>query len=214
MPNRSRILIADDHLLIAEMCKCLLEPHFEVVAIVTDGEALVAKAAELKPDVAIIDISMPLLDGLHAGEQIKSLNQGVKIIYLTMHMDVSMAVEAFRHGASGYVVKTSTVNELVTAVRKALRGERFLSPSIDEDVVSYELRSDGYQPHDGGITRQQRKVLELLIKGMTLKQAADTLNIKMGTVAFHKYRMMERLGFTTNAELFRYAVKHRIMAGS
>jgi len=134
-------MIADDHILLAEACKNLLEPEFEVVAIVGDGRALLQAAAELKPDVVIVDIAMPQLNGLDAGEQVKHFLPSVKLVFLTMSLDTEVAVEAFRRGASGYVVKTSGAEELMLAIRRALRGESYLSPMITQDTVNFLLRS-------------------------------------------------------------------------
>jgi len=204
-------LIADDHTLLAEACKNLLEPEFEVVAIVDNGRALVRKVCELKPEVVILDIAMPQLNGLDAGDQIKHLLPATKLVYLTMNMLPEVAAEAFRRGASGYVVKSSAAAELIAAVRRALRSESYLSPLITKETVDFLLRSGHSYAEEKRITRRQREVLQLLAEGMSMKEAANILKLKPGTVAFHKYRIMETLGLKTNAELLQYAIKHHLI---
>jgi DNA-binding NarL/FixJ family response regulator len=209
--KRARLLIADDHLLLAEACKNLLEPEFEVVAIVGDGRALLQMAAELKPDVVIVDIAMPQLNGLDAGEQVKHFLPSVKLVFLTMSLESDVAAEAFRRGASGYVVKTSAAEELILAIRRVLKGESYLSPMITQDTVNFLLRSGQIYDAEKRISARQREVLQLLAEGKSMKEIANILNLKPGTVAFHKYSIMERLGLKTNAELLQYAIKRHII---
>jgi len=209
--NRTRLLIADDHNLVAEACKNLLEPEFEVVAIVNDGRALLRVASELKPAVLIIDISMPLLNGLDAGEQLKKILPSAKMLYLTMNMNPEIAAEAFRRGASGYLPKNAAAAELITAVRDVLKGKSYLSPLITRDTVNSLLRSGKQYTGEKRITQRQREVLQLLAEGFSMKEVASTLNVKPGTVAFHKYRMMEALGAKNNAELLQYAIRHNLI---
>ena len=213
MPSRSRILIADDHRLVAEACKNLLEPEFDVVGIASDGRALVRAAAELRPDVAILDIAMPLLNGLDAGEQIKQKNRAIKLIFLTMSVAPDVAAEAFRRGASGYVLKHCSADELTVAVRRVLRGDSYLSPLITRDAVDFLLRSGATFHEKKRITGRQSEVLQLLAEGKSMKEVAYTLKLKPGTVAFHKYRIMENLGVKTNAELIEYAIRNNMIAG-
>ena len=208
--HRTRVVIADDHNLVAEACRSFLEPEFEVVAIVNDGRALIQAAADVKPDVVIIDIAMPLLNGLDAGEQVKQSLPSVKLIYLTMNMNPEVAAEAFRRGASAYLPKSSAAKELVTAIREVIRGASYLSPLITRDTVQFLLRS-GKTYVEQQLTPRQREVLQLLAEGMSMKEVAYTLHLKPGTVAFHKYRMMATLGLKTNAELLQYAVKHHMI---
>jgi DNA-binding NarL/FixJ family response regulator len=210
--HRSRLLIADDHILVAEACKKFLEPEFEVVGIVGNGRALLRMVSELRPDVVILDIGMPQLNGLDAGEQIKHLNPSIKIVYLTMNTAPDVAAEAFRRGASGYVVKSSAAEELVTAIRRALRSESYLSPMITKDTVDFLLRSGHSYSDEKRITQRQSEVLQLLAEGMSMKEIANVLDLKPGTVAFHKYRIMQNLGLKTNAELLQYAIKHHMIA--
>src|SRR5271167_3282670 len=136
MTNRSRILIADDHNLVAELCKRLLETEFSVIGVVSDGRALVRAARELKPDVVVLDIAMPILNGLDAGRQLKEMLPAVKLVYLTMNPDVEVAAEAFRRGASGYLLKTCAAADIVSAVRDVLRGKSYMSRVLSRDTVN------------------------------------------------------------------------------
>src|SRR3954449_10054880 len=153
--NRPRILLADDHTIVAEACKRLLEPEFEVVGIVSDGRALLQAAAELRPEVVILDIAMPQLNGLDAGEQIKQKCHGTKLIYLTMNNRADVAAEAFRRGASGYVLKHCSAEELVTALRRVLRGDSYLSPLITRYTVEFLLRSGAVYNEEKRISGRQ-----------------------------------------------------------
>jgi DNA-binding NarL/FixJ family response regulator len=209
--HRARVLIADDHKLVAEACKGLLEPEFDVVGTVSDGRALLQAAAELRPDVVILDISMPQLNGLDAGEQIKQKSRGTKLIFLTMMLGPDVAAEAFRRGASGYVLKHCNAEELVIAVRRVLRGESYLSPAITKDTVEYLLRSGAVYKEQKHISGRQSEVLQLLAEGKSMKEIAFILNLKPGTVAFHKYQIMDVLGIKTSAGLIEYAIKHHMI---
>lgn len=209
--HRARLLIADDHTLLAEACKGLLEPEFEVVGIVDNGRSLLRLASELRPDVVIVDIAMPQLNGLDAADQIRRTLPGTKLVFMTMNLSPEVAAEAFRRGASGYVVKTSAAEELVRAVRRALKSESYLSPSITKETVEYLLRSGNSFTERKEITQRQREVLQLLAEGKSMKEIASVLDLMPGTVAFHKYKMMETLGVRTNAELLQYAIKHHLI---
>jgi len=208
--HRARLLIADDHTLLAEACKSFLEPEFEVVGIADNGRTLLKMAAELTPDVVVLDIAMPKLNGLDAGDQIKHLLPSTKLVFLTMNLAPEVAAEAFRRGASGYVVKTSAAEELVRAIRRALKSESYLSPAITKETVEFLLRTGDF-PTEKRITRRQNEVLQLLAEGLSMKEIANILNLKPGTVAFHKYKMMETLGLKSNAELLQYAIKHHVI---
>jgi DNA-binding NarL/FixJ family response regulator len=210
--HRARILIADDHVLVAEACKSLLEPEFEVVGMVADGRALLQAAADLRPDIVILDISMPQLNGLDAGEQVKQRSRATKLIYLTMIMGPDVAAEAFRRGASGYVLKHCSADELIVAVRRVLRGDSYLSPLITRDTVEFLLRSGAVYNEEKRISGRQSEVLQLLAEGKSMKEIAFILQLKPGTVAFHKYRIMDVLGIKTSAGLIEYAIKHHIVA--
>jgi len=209
--NKPRLLIADDHTLLAEACKDLLQPEFNIVGIVNNGRELLRMAAELKPDVVIVDVAMPQLNGLDAGEQIKRLTPSVKVIFLTMNLDPEVAAEAFRRGASGYVVKNSAAEELLSAIRRVLKGESYLSPFITKDTVRFLMSSRKTYEAEKQITARQKEVLQLLAEGKSMKEIANVLNLKPGTVAFHKYRIMEALGTKTNAELIQYAIKRHMI---
>jgi len=213
MMNRSRVLIADDHNLVAELCQRLLETEFDVIGIVSDGRALVRAACKLKPDVAVVDIAMPILNGLDAGRQIKSMLPAVKLVYLTMTSDLEVASEAFRCGASGYLVKTCAAAEMVTAVRKVLRGGSYMSSALSRDTVDFLRRQDRELVEEGErLTVRQREVLQLLAEGKVMKEVGSILNMTTRTVAYHKYRMMEVLGAKSNAELVKYAIRNHIVA--
>jgi DNA-binding NarL/FixJ family response regulator len=208
--SRPRVLLADDHALLLGAFEKLLAGEFDIVGQVGDGRALVAAAEELQPDVIVLDISMPLLNGLEAGRQIKQKSRGVKLVFLTMNEDADLAAEAFRSGASGYVLKRSAASELTTAIREVMQGRSYITPLITEGVVGSLLNADE-QKGRHELTPRQREVLQLLAEGRSMKEVASVLNLTPRTVAFHKYRMMEQLGVKTTAELVQYAVKHHIV---
>ena len=213
MTSRSRILIADDHNLVAELCKRLLETEFDVVGVVNDGRALVRAASELKPDVIVLDIAMPILNGLDAGRQVKEILPAMKLVYLTMNPDVDVAAEAFRCGASGYLLKTCASAEMVVAVRQVLRGKTYMSSALSRDTVNFLRRRDKQLVNeDDRLTERQREVLQLLAEGKVMKEVGDILHMTTRTVAYHKYRMMEVLGAKSNAELVKYAVRNHMVA--
>jgi DNA-binding NarL/FixJ family response regulator len=210
--KRPRILLADDHTLMVEALEHLLQTDFDVVATVSDGRALLKAAAELKPEVVVIDIAMPLLNGLDAGEQLKELHPQIKVIYLTQNREPHIAAEAFRRKATGYVLKDSAASELVTAIREALKGRSYVSPSIAERMTEAGL---GRAPQDARLRElspREREVLQLLAEGKSMKEVAAILAISPRTVEFHKYRSMELLGLKTGAELVQYAIKHGLVA--
>jgi len=211
--SRSSVLIADDHTLVADLCKKLLETEFDVVGTVSDGRALVRTAIDLKPDVIVLDIAMPILNGLDAGEQIKEKLPAVKLVYLTMNPDPEVSAEAFRRGASGYLLKTCAAGELVIAVRKVLRGLSYMSSRLSKDTVDYLRRhAKELVEEKERLTERQREVLQLLAEGKVMKEVGGILNMSTRTVAFHKYRIMEVLGARSNAELVRYAVRNHMVA--
>ncbi len=205
---RPKILLADDHALLLDAFRALLEPEFEVVGTATDGRSLLEQFSRLKPDVVVIDVGMPLLNGLDAGRQIKAQQRSVKLIYLTMNPEPDLASEALRLGASGYVLKSSAASELKQAIHEALRGRSYITPLITQDVVGLLLEHRERPPE---LTARQREVLQLLAEGRSMKEAAAILSVTPRTVAFHKYRMMEQLHLKTSAELVQYAVKHGIV---
>jgi DNA-binding NarL/FixJ family response regulator len=213
MTNRPRILIADDHNLVAELCKKLLEAEFDVIGTASNGRDLVRSARELRPDVIVLDVAMPVLNGLDAGRQVKEVLPAVKLVFLTMNPDVEVAAEAFRRGASGYLLKTCAAGELVLAVRDVLRGKTYMSPALPRDTVNFLRRQhDKMVDEDERLTDRQREVLQLLAEGKVMKEVSDILHMSTRTVAYHKYRMMEVLGAKSTAELVKYAVRNHIVA--
>src|SRR5271166_4418846 len=213
MTKRARILIADDHNLIAELCKRLLETEFDVVGEVSDGRALVQAAVELRPDVIVLDIAMPVLNGLDAGRQVKKMLPLVKLIYLTMNTDAAVAAEAFERGASGYLLKTCAAAEMVVAVREVLRGKSYTSQGLSQDAIDcLRWQHKTLVKEDERLTDRQREVLQLLAEGKVMKEVGGILNMTSRTVAYHKYRMMEILGAKSSAELVKYAVRNHIVA--
>jgi DNA-binding NarL/FixJ family response regulator len=205
-----RVLLADDHALILGAFEKLLAGDCDIVGQASDGRALVAAAETLKPDLIVLDISMPLLNGLDAGRQIKQRLPEVKLVFLTMNEDPDIAAEAFRAGASAYLLKRSAVTELAAAIREAMQGRSYITPLIADGLVGSLLRA-GEQPPGHELTSRQREVLQLLAEGRSMKEVASVLNLTPRTVAFHKYRMMEQLRVKSTAELIQYAVKHHIV---
>jgi DNA-binding NarL/FixJ family response regulator len=212
--RRPRIVIADDHRLVADACKKLLESQFDVVGVVYDGRALIRAAEELYPDVVILDISMPELNGLDAGEQIKRRNSATKLVYLTGAVEPRMAAEAFRRGASGYVLKQSNAEELSNAIRFVLRGDSYLSPLITKDTVEFLLKAGAARQEKKRISSRQKEVLQLLAEGKSMKETAGVLQLKPGSVAFHKYRIMKILGLKTTAALIEYAISNHMISAT
>jgi DNA-binding NarL/FixJ family response regulator len=207
--TRSRLLLADDHVLLVQALRTLLEPDFDVVGMVGDGHSLIEETARLHPDIVVLDIAMPLLNGIDAGRQLRAKWPSTKLIYLTMNLDPAVAAEALRLGASGYVLKSSDAAELKQAVREAVQGHSYIAPRIAQQVV------EALAAHREGavqLSTRQREVLQLLAEGRSMKEAADILDVAPRTIAFHKYRMMELLQVKTNAELIQFAVKQGLVA--
>jgi len=199
--------MADDHLMLLEAFKAMLAPDFDIVGLVTDGRTLLEEFARLNPDVVVLDIGMPLLNGLDAGRQLKAQRRSVKLIYLTMNPDPDIAGEALRLGASGYVLKSSAAQELKQAIQEALRERSYITPLITRDVVG-SLTQQRSRPV---LTDRQREVLQLLAEGKSMKEVAAILDLTPRTVAFHKYRMMEQLRLKTSAELVQFAVREGVV---
>ena len=208
--GRPRVLLADDHALLLGAFEKLLAGECDIVGQVSDGRALVEAAELLKPDVVVLDISMPLLNGLEAGRQIKRRSRDIKLIFLTMNEDAALAAEAFRFGASAYLLKRSAASELGTAIREVMKGRSYVTPLITEDLMGSLLHEDRQKPAYE-LTAREREVLQLLAEGRSMKEVASLLNISPRTIAFHKYRMMEQLKVKSTAELIQYAVKHHIV---
>lgn len=209
--NRPRILLADDHTMIVEALTHLLQREFDVVGTVADGRALLKAAAELRPEVVVVDIGMPLLNGLDAGEQLKALHPEIKVIYLTQNREPQVAAEAFRRKASGYLLKDSAASELTTAIREALCGRWYASPGVARGMAAASPDRD-HDDRTRALTAREREVLQLLAEGKSMKEVAAILDISARTVEFHKYRIMELIGAKTNAELVQYAVRHGLIA--
>lgn len=210
--SRSRVLIADDHKLVADLCKRLLESEFDVIDIVCDGRALVQSAIKLRPDVIVVDVAMPLLNGLDAGQQVKATLPAVKIVYLTMNPDPEVAAEAFRRGASAYLLKTCAADEMILAVRRVLRGMSYMSSRLPKETIEYLRRqSKRLVEEEERLTQRQREVLQLLAEGKVMKEVGSILNMTTRTVAFHKYRIMEVIGARSSADLVKYAVKNNMV---
>jgi DNA-binding NarL/FixJ family response regulator len=210
--KRPRILLADDHTLMAEALQHLLETDFDVVGTVSDGRALIKAAAELKPELVVVDIGMPLLNGLDAADQLKALHPDIKVVFLTQNREPHLAVEAFRRKASGYLLKDSAASELVTAIREALKGRSYVSPLVAKGMLNHALNQEPGDTGSRELSAREREVLQLLAEGKSMKEVAAVLDISPRTVEFHKYRMMELLGVKTNAELVQYAIRHGLIA--
>ena len=210
--KRARILLADDHAMVCAGLQKLLEPEYEVVGTVGDGRALLKAVADLKPDVVLVDVGMPLLNGLDAGREVRKLVPHTKLIFLTMNPDPDIAAEALRIGASGYLLKNSEVDELLQAVRDALKGVSYVTPRIAKAMEENYVRDPKSLDRPRHLTGRQREVLQMLAEGRSAKEIAYTLQVTVRTVHFHKYSIMEQLGIKTNSELIQYAIKHAIIS--
>lgn len=208
--KRPRVLLADDHRLLREAFAKLLEPTCEVVGVLADGRAVLEAAPALRPDVVVLDIAMPLLNGLDTARQLKREMPDLKIIFLTVNEDSDLAAEAFRAGASGYLLKNSAASELVQAIQEVLHGRSYVTPlatrGLVDNFVDPPKRTSELSP-------RQREVLQLVAEGHTMKEIARILKITPRTVAFHKYAMMEEFGIKSSAELVQFAIKQRIVSG-
>jgi DNA-binding NarL/FixJ family response regulator len=205
-----RVLLADDHALLLDAFDKLLAGECKIVGHAADGRALVAAAEKLKPDVIVLDIGMPLLNGLEAARQIKQKRRNIKLVFLTMHEDPDLAAEAFRAGASAYLLKRSAATELTTAIREVMQGRSYVTPLVTQDLVGSLLHAEERKSAQE-LTTRQREVLQLVAEGRSMKEVAAVLNVTPRTVAFHKYQMMKQLQVKSTAELIQYAVKHHIV---
>jgi DNA-binding NarL/FixJ family response regulator len=211
--KRSKVLIADDHSMVIDGLRGLLEPEYEVVGAVNDGRAVLPAVRKLQPDVVVIDISMPLLNGLDCTRQLRDAGCRAKILILTMHPDATLAQEALAAGASGYLLKSSPGSELKGALRDILLGRTYLSPSVARDMGEVTGRMTSiHEDVWAHLTPRQREVLQLLAEGKSHKELANILNISVKTAEYHKYAILDKLGLKTNAELVQYAVRHGIIA--
>jgi DNA-binding NarL/FixJ family response regulator len=204
MPRR-RILLADDHAVVLDAFRTLLEPQYDVVGTVTDGQALVRAARDLAPDVILLDLMMPGLNGLDAIERIRQHLPRARIVVLTMSEDPDVASEAIRRGASGFVIKCAGASELFAAITEVLAGRTYVSEQVAAGP-SGVFASGALRNTPAGLTLRQREVLQLLAEGKSMKEAAHVLDVTPRTIAFHKYSMMEQLGLRTTAELVQHAV--------
>jgi DNA-binding NarL/FixJ family response regulator len=210
--KRARVILADDHNLLIDTFKAFLEPHFEVVGTFANGHQLVQDAPALEPDVIVLDVGMPIMNGLIAGQRLKQILPRVKLIYLTMNQDPDVAAEAFRLGASGYLVKTSAASELVHAIKEVLLARSYVTPLMTKDMVGSFIQNFKRRKVRHELTLRQREVLQLLAEGRSMKEVAYHLNVTPRTVAFHKYTMMDQLDLKSSAELIQYAMKSSILA--
>jgi len=210
--RRPRVLLAEDHRLLREAFVKPLEPDCDVLGAVADGRALIEAAPKLRPDVVVVDIAMPLLNGLDAARQLKRSMPSVKVIFLTVSEDPDLAAEAFRAGGSAFLLKNSAASELLQAITDVMQGRSYVTPLATRDMVNNLLRRPESAKGARELSPRQREVLQLLAEGRTMKEVASILNITARTVAFHKYRMMEDLGIKSTAELVQYAIKARIVS--
>jgi DNA-binding NarL/FixJ family response regulator len=208
---KPRVLLADDHRLLVEAFAKLLESECEIVGQVGDGLALLEAAQKLKPDVVVLDVAMPLLNGLDAGRKLKERMPDVRLIFVTMNEDPDLAVQAFRIGASGYLLKRSAGSELLLAIREVMERRHYVTPFVTKDLVGSFINSLEQAGTRRSLTPRQREVLQLLAEGRSMKEAATILNVSVRTIAFHKYRMMEQLDIKTTAELVQFAVKEHLV---
>lgn len=215
MNTQPSILLADDHVLVAQGIQKLLEPEFKLLRIVPDGRALLKAVEECRPDVVIVDISLPLLNGLDASRQILKHNPAVKVIVLTMHSEQSFVTEALRIGVSGYVSKQSVGSELVQALKEVLNGNTFVSPIVADHGIHSHADEDTKEAPEGfahTLSLRQREVLQLVAEGKSIKEVAAVLNVSIKTVEFHKTRIMRQLGMRSAAQLTKYAIANGIIA--
>ncbi|HRB81457.1 MAG TPA: response regulator transcription factor [Nitrospira sp.] len=213
--TKPRVLLADDHSLVLEGFRRILEDQCELVGMVEDGRALLEAARKLEPDIVILDVSMPLLNGIDAATQLKKVQPSVKVIFVTMHSDADYVRSAFESGASGYLLKRSAVDELEQAIRAVWAGHTYITPLIAKDLLDVLLTTGSRQPQQKKtLTFRQREVLQLLAEGRTMKDIALRLKISTRTVEFHKAQVMEQLNLRTTADLIKYALTHGVLASS
>jgi DNA-binding NarL/FixJ family response regulator len=209
--RRPRVLLADDHTMLLDAFRRLLEPQCEVVGTACDGHALLELAAGTRPDVIVLDISMPRLNGMDACAQLRRKMPGIRFVFLTVNEDPDLAAEAMRLGASGYLLKNSASGELFTAIERALAGKTYVTPLVSKGVPLGVFLRRATKPATEKLTARQREVLQLLAEGSAMKEVADLLQVSTRTVAFHKYTIMEHLGVKTNAELIQYALERGML---
>jgi len=210
-----KVLLADDHAMFVEGLLALLKHSFDLVGVVHDGRALLEAVEELRPQVVVADISMPMLNGVDAVRQMKNVHPETKVVMLTMHAEPQLAVEAFRAGALGYVLKTSPGEELITAIQEASKGRTYLTPLIAKDLISILIEArvpESTEKRETRLTSRQREVLQLIAEGRTMKEIASILHISPRTAESHKYEMMQVLGVSTTAELTQHAIRLKLVS--
>ena len=205
---RTRIILVDDHKILLDALTSLVEPEFEVVATFEDCQTLLEQAPKLGPDIVVLDIGMPIMNGLSAGEHLKKLLPKTRLIFLTANQDMDTAAEAFQLGASGYVLKVAAGTELIKALREVVRGGFYASPVLTDGMIGSFVRAFKQMKSPHNLTSRQKEVLKLLAEGYSMKAIGQALDITPRTVAYHKYTMMEQLNIKTNAELINYALSH------
>lgn len=210
--KRPRVVLADDHRLMLDALKTLLEPEFEVVGTFADGRDLVEGAPPLNPNVIVLDVGMPNMNGLIAGQKLKQLMPLVKLVYVTMNQDPDIAGEAFRLGASAYLLKQSAGCELLRAIREVARGGFYVTPLMTKGMVGSFIQNFKQRKSNHALTLRQKEVLQLLAEGRSMKEVAFVLNVSPRTVAFHKYTMMDHLQIKSSAELIEYAMRSSLVA--
>jgi DNA-binding NarL/FixJ family response regulator len=208
---KPKVVLADDHTIVTEGLKALLAAEFDVVATVDNGRAAIKAVRDFSPDVVILDISMPLLNGIDTAREIRKFDRKTEIVFLTMHNELSYVQEAFGAGASAYVIKHSASNDLILAIRRALMGRTYITPGVAKNGVD-ALRGSRRARASSQLTSRQREVLQLLAEGRSAKEAAAILNVSSRTVEFHKYRILQQLGLRTTAELTQFAIRHKIIS--
>lgn len=211
MKNRPRVLLADDHTMLLDAFRRLLEPRCEIVGTAADGRALLDLAATTRPEIIVLDVSMPRLNGIDACAQLRHRMPEVKFVFLTVNEDPDLAAEAIRLGASGYLLKSSATGELYTAIEHALADKTYITPLITRGVPLAVFLREAAKPGAEKLTARQREVLQLVAEGRAMKEIADLIHVTTRTVAFHKYTIMEQLGLKTNADLVHYAVEHGLL---
>lgn len=209
-PTRHRILLADDHAIVVEALRSLLSESYDVVGMVPDGRALLTEATKLRPDVIVLDVGMPLLNGLDAGERLKQLLPNVKLVFLTMKDDPNLAAAALNLGTVGYVLKHSAASELLKAISEVLRGHSYVTPKLKSE--NWAVREARAQQFSKGLSPRQREVLQLLAEGRPMKEIADILKVSEKTIMFHKYHIMESFNLKSNAELVLFALKNGLIS--
>jgi len=208
---RPRILLADDHTLLLEAFAKLLSEECDIVGTVSDGHALLELAQQVRPDIAVLDIAMPILNGIDATRRLKQIMPEVRVVFLTMNEDPDLAAEAFRAGASAYLLKRSAGSELLTAIREVMRRRSYVTPLVTEGLVTSMMNRQASGSPDDNLTVRQREIVQLIAEGHSMKEVASILNIAPRTVAFHKYKIMAHLRIKTTAELVQYAIKHHMV---